>query len=284
VSGDFGSGSGQRGGERRALGATLRSAGRAALWVLVALLLVRGLAGVIGSSAEPPETPRRAGVGQISDALAIRFARAYLEDPSPRALASYLATGAHLGAGPPPPAHGAQVAQAEVVSASVLDDGRAILTVACELRGSRTLYVAVPIVRFGAGEAAVLGAPSIVAVPAVAGADPERPRSLAGPGAGQIRALVGKFLPAYLAARQESDLSYYLAPDASVVPLGGAMRLARVSGVEQLGDGEGARREVIVAARVSDPASGATYPLAYRIEVSEHGGRWYVAAVRGAVS
>ena len=280
----FGSDSERRGGDGRALGAVLRSVGRVALWALVALLLARGVVAILASPAEPPAARRQDGADQTADALAVRFARAFLEDPSPRALSSYLAAGAHAGGGHPPSARGAQVAQAEVVRSSDLGGGRSVLTVACELRDSRALYVAVPIARFGAGEVAVLGAPSIVAVPAVAGADPERPRPLAGPGAAEIRALVERFLPAYLSARRESDLRYYLAPGAGVVPLGGAVRLLDVSGVVQLGDGEGARREVVAAAQVADPASGATYPLAYRIEVRERGGRWYVAAVRGAVS
>ncbi|HWB69637.1 MAG TPA: hypothetical protein VG518_06635, partial [Solirubrobacterales bacterium] len=106
---------------------------------------------------------------QAANAFAIRFARLYLEDPSPEALKPYLAAGARIGAGRPPSAQGAEVAQAEVVRSTDIGDGRAVLTVACELRDSRTLYLAVPIVRFRAGEVAALGAPSIVAVPAVAG-------------------------------------------------------------------------------------------------------------------
>ena len=161
------------------------------------------------------------------NAAAVRFARAYLEDPSPEALRPFLAAGARIGAGRPPSARGAEVAQAEVVKASEVGDGRVVVTVACELRDSRTLYLAVPIVRFAAGEVAVLGAPSIVAVPAVAGADPERPRPFAGSEAGAIEALVAKFLPAYLSASRESDLSYLLAPGARSDParrLGAAAR------------------------------------------------------------
>ncbi len=174
--------------------------------------------------------------------------------------------------------------QAEAVQTSEVGDGRQIITVACELRDSRTLYLAVPIVRHGADEVAALGAPSIVAVPAVAGDDPERPRPQAGSGAAQIKELVGKFLPAYLSASEESDLRYYLAPGASVVPLGGALHLLGVQAVDQLEGGEGPVREVVASARVEEPASGAGYPLAYRLKVRERAGRWYVAGVEGAVS
>jgi hypothetical protein len=275
-----------RGGESRTLAAALRSAGRVALWALVALLLVRGATAILSPPSERQPAARRdkAPADTASAAFAIRFARTYLEAPSREALAPFLAAGAQVGTGRPPSARGAQVAQAEVVHFSVLGDGRAVITVACELRDSRTLYLAVPIVRFRAGEVAALGAPSIVAVPAVAGADPERPQPPAGSEGGAIRALVAKFLPAYLAAGDESDLRYYLAPGASVIPLGGAVKPAGVSGVTQLGATEGGRRQVIAFVRVEEPSSGATYPLAYRLALVRRAGRWYVAAVEGAVA
>ena len=267
-------------------GSLLRGGGRLALWAAVALLLVRGLASVIAGPAarEAARAPSASSPEDAASAAAVRFARAYLEDPSPEALQPFLAAGARIGAGRPPSARGAVVAQAEVVRSAEVGDGRAVLTVACELRDSRTLYLAVPIVRFRAGEVAVLGAPSIVAVPAVAGADPERPRPLAGPEAGAIEALVQKFLPAYLSSGSESDLSYLLAPGAEAIPLGGSVELLGISGVSQLGSGEGPRRTLLIAAKVSDPSRGAAYPLAYRLEVVRQGGRWYVGSVQGAVS
>jgi hypothetical protein len=158
------------------------------------------------------------------------------------------------------------------------------VTVSCELRDSRTLYLTVPVVRQGADEAAVLGAPSMVAMPASTGADPESPRPIAGAEAAAIRQLVAKFLPAYLSSDSSQDLSYLLASGAQVVPLGGEQKLLSVGESEQLGGGEGARRDVVVEARVEDPDGGAEYPLAYRLEVVRRGGRWYVAAVEGAVA
>jgi hypothetical protein len=218
-----------------------------------------------------------------SAAFAIRFARAYLEDPSSQALQPLLAAGAQIGTGRPPSARGAEVAQAEVLRSTDVGDGRAVVTVACELRDSRALYLTVPIVRFRAGEVAALGAPSIVAVPPVAGADPERPRPLAGPGAAAIEALVSRFLPAYISSRAGSDLSYYLAPGAGVIPLGGSVELLGVEGVSQLDSGEGSRRTVIANVRVREAVTGATYPLAYRLELVRRG-RWYVESVQGALS
>lgn len=267
------------------VGSLLRSVGRVAIWIVIGLLLVRGLGAVVAPRrASAPQVPAAArGADQASAAFAVRFARTYLSEPTPRALAPFLAEGAKVRSGRPPGTDAAEPAQAEVSATQELGGGREVLTVACELRDARTLYLAVPIVRSAAGEVAALGAPSIVAAPGVAGADPERPQPLAGPDAGQVRRLVTKFLPAYLGASEASDLAYLLAPGVGVQPLGGALRFVSFSGVTQVGSGEGPRREVIAAVRVSDLASGAAYLLAYRLEVVKHG-RWYVAAVEGALA
>jgi Conjugative transposon protein TcpC len=262
----------------------LRGAGRAAIWAAVGVLIVRGGVALLAADQTTDVRTRVGGGDDVVAATADRFARLYLEDPSPAALTPFLAAGARIGAGRPPSAEGAEVAQADVLDTTDLSDGRVVVTVSCELRDSRTLLLTVPVVRQGADEAAVLGAPSIVAMPAPAGADPESPRPLAGPEAAAIRQLIAKFLPAYLSSASSRDLSYLLAPGVEVVPLGGELRLLSVGDADQLGDGEGARRVLVVKARVEEPEGGAAYPLAYRLQVLRRGGRWYVAAVEGAVA
>jgi hypothetical protein len=260
----------------------LRGTGRVAIWTLLGLLLIRGV--LAEPSAPVPISKASTSVDPASGAFAVRFARAYLADPSGAALAPFLAEGVRISTGTPPDAEAAAVAQAEVSDVRDLGDGRAVLTVACELRDARTLYLAVPIVRSEAGEVAALGAPSIVAAPGGAGADSnERLQAIAGSDADAIETLVARFLPEYLAASDGGALSYLLAPGAVVQPLGGAVQLEGITGVSQLGSGEGARRSVLAAARVSDPASGAIYPVAYRLELVK-GGRWYVDAVEGTAS
>ena len=124
----------------------------------------------------------------------------------------------------------------------------------------------------------------MVAAPSTAGVEGERPRPIAGPDAAAIRSLVEKFIPAYLSARSPRDLSYLLAPGASVVPLAGSLELLGAQGaVSQLGDGEGARRTVVVACRLRDPSSRAVYRLAYRLGVIKRN-RWYVESVEGGLS
>jgi len=265
------------------VGAVLRAAGRVALWALVALLLLRGISGVL---TEPrPADQGAVGHTSASDpataAFAVRFARTYLSEPSPQALAPFLAPG--TSAPPLGSSAGAQVEQAEVAGIRDLGDGEAIVTVACQLDDARTLYLAVPIVREDAAEVAAQGVPAIVAGPAGVGEGVEAPRPLAGPDSGAITELVRRFLPAYLSATAPGDLSYLLAPAAVVTPPGGGFELVAVASVKQLGGGEGARRTAIATARVRDAATGAIYPLAYRLQLVRRD-RWYVEAVEGALS
>jgi len=270
---------------RQSVSSALRPVGRVAIWAVIALLFVRGLGAVLApSQASAPATARSGGADQASASLATRFARAYLTDPAPKELAPFLAEGVGIDGGRPTSSGGTEVTQAELAATHELGGGRAVLTVACDLRDGRSLYLAVPISRSGAGEVAVSGAPWVVAGPSTAGVAAERPRPLAGEDAGAIRALAAKFLPAYLAARSARDLSYLLAPGARVTPLGGALEpLGSGGSVSQLGDGEGARRTALVSGRFRDPASGAVYRLAYRLELVKRD-RWYVRSVEGALS
>ncbi|MGN6588352.1 MAG: conjugal transfer protein [Solirubrobacterales bacterium] len=255
-----------------------------ALWALVGLLLMRGISGVL---SEPrPAGSAAADQNNVSDpataAFAVRFARTYLSEPSPQALAPLLAPGTSAPTQFGSDA-GAHVEQAEVAGVRDHGPGQAIVTVACELDDARTLYLAVPIVREGAGEVAAQGVPAIVAGPAGVGEGVEAPRPLAGPDAGAIAELVRRFLPVYLSATSPDDLSYLLAPAARVTPPGVGLELVAVGSVKQLGDGEGLRRTALATARVRDTATGEVYPLAYRLQLLRRD-RWYVEAVEGALS
>lgn len=262
----------------------LRGVGRVALWTVLGLLLMRAVLAQPGGGTTTP-AQRAVGVDPASAAFAVRFASTYLADP--RAVVPLLAEGATLATGKPPSAAGADVAQAEVVGVESLGDGRSVLTVACQLRDARVLNLAVPIVRSRAGEVAALGAPSIVAAPSAAGVEStERPQPIAGSDAPAIETLVTRFLAEYASASERASLTYLLAPGARMRPLAGSVSLDAVSRVTQLGSGEGPRRTVLAAARLSDPASGATYPVVYRLDLRKGGAdrRWYVEAIRGAAA
>jgi hypothetical protein len=274
---------GRSSSDGRTARAALRTAGRAALWALVGLLLLRGAASVLADPQQSDEAVSSGGVlDPRTDSFAVRFARAYLGGASPEELAPLLAPGAEApsaGTG----ATGLEVQQADVAGSEGLGHAQALVTVACELADARTVYLAVPIVREGADGVAVAGAPAVVAGPAGVGEDVASPRPIAGPDATAIGELVRRFLPAYFSASGPADLSYLLAPGAVVVPPGNGLRLLGVSAVKQVGDGEGRQRSVLATVRVRDPLSGASFALAYRLEVARHG-RWYVDRVAGALS
>lgn len=275
---------GRSGGEGRTARTALRTAGRAALWALVGLLLLRGTASVL---ADPQQSDRATTspsgvVDPTTGSFAVRFARAFLGGASPKELAPLVAPGVEtpLAAAS---ATGVEVQQAEVAGSEDLAGGQVLVTVACELADARTVYLAVPTVREGAGGVAAAGAPAVVAGPAGVGEDIPSPRPIAGPDATAIGELVRRFLPAYFSASSPDDLSYLLAPGAVVVPPGNGLQLLHVSAVNQVGEGEGSRRTVLASARVRDPLSGVSFSLTYRLDVARNA-RWYVARVEGALS
>jgi hypothetical protein len=247
-------------------------------------LLVRGFASVL---AVPRQShPAAASPSEVVDpstgSFAVRFARTYLDGASPKELGPLLAPGASVpsvGAS----ASGVEVQQAEVAGSQAIGGGQVLVTVACELADARTVYLAVPIAREGAGEVAAAGAPAVVAGPAGVGEDVASPRPIAGPDASAIGELVRRFLPAYFSAASPADLSYLLAPGAVVVPPGNGLQLLAVTAVQEVGDGEGRRRTVLATVRVRDPLRGASFGFAYRLEVIRHS-RWYVDHVQGALS
>lgn len=260
----------------------LRRIGRVALWALVALLLIRGTESVLSPAPEPPRAPAGAKgspLGQASSAFAVGFARAYLTEPSLRRLSDRFAEGVAPKTGASTP--GRVVAQAEVAQTQRLGGGRAIVTVACELLGGRVLYLAVPIVRDSAGEVAALGAPSLVAAPETAGLEAERTQPLSGADAGAIGELVDRFLAAYVSTSEPADLSYYVASEAGVTPLGG-LRLVGTPRVREPQDEGGPTRTIIASVHARDESIGVTYVLSYRLELVKHE-RWYVNAVEGAL-
>jgi hypothetical protein len=272
---------GRSGVEGRTARTALRTAGRAALWALVGLLLLRGTASVL---ADPQQSDRATTspsgvVDPITGSFAVRFARAFLGGASPQELAPLVAPGVDT----PSAATGIEVQQAEVAGSEDLAGGQVLVTVACELADARTIYLAVPTVREGAGGVAAAGAPAVVAGPAGVGEDIPSPRPIAGPDATAIGELVRRFLPAYFSASSPDDLSYLLAPGAVVVPPGYGLQLLHVSTVKQAGEGEGSRRTVLATARVRDPLSGASFVLAYRLDVARQA-HWYVDRVEGALS
>ena len=84
----------------------LRAMGRVAIWASWVCCWSGGLGAVLAptQASVPAAGPVNGGTDQASAAFAVRFARTYLADPSPQALAPFLAEGASVGGGRPPAA------------------------------------------------------------------------------------------------------------------------------------------------------------------------------------
>jgi hypothetical protein len=263
------------------LGGLLGGLGRLALWLAVALLLVRGAGAVLAapSTSSPDLRISSPDEGQALDAFAVRFARVYLADPTATALRPLLAPGASIAASGRPAPTPLALAQAVVVGSAAHSGGESVLTVACEMADGSVRYLAVPLRQDRAGRVAALGLPAAVPAPAPSPLEAERLPPVAGPEAGEIAALVDRFLPIYVAATSAAEYSYLLAPGAAVAPLGGEFTVLGTPSVRQRGEGEGPRREVVATVRLQ-ASDGAVYPLAYRLDLIRRE-RWYVAAIEG---
>ena len=260
----------------------LRTAGRVALWALVALIFIRGIASI---TAEPrdhapaPAPTREAFPSQEARALAVRFARAYLSGRSSE-LRRFLAASMPRDLVVDIP-RGSAVATIGVVTETALSSDRALITVACEL-GERRIarYLSVSVARDPAGGLAVYALPAFVAGPRPARIEVEEPAPLARAEAAAIRTLVERFLAAYVSG--DDDLTYLAAPGVGIGPLASGLRLADVDAVGQL-RATASRRTVLVEATLRDAAAGTRYGVAYRLELVRRE-RWYVARVAGAPS
>ena len=265
----------------RSLAPRAQVIGRVALWVLVALLLIRGLGAILASpetasTGEPGKSSRV--LDDRSSAFVVQFARAYFRSPGPDGVARFMAE----AASPPIRASrspGQKVTQAEVVETSWLDQSRAVSVVACELSDGRVLHLAVPLVRAENGGAAVLGAPYLVPGPEPGDATGEDTEPVSGPDSGAINELVNKFLAAYVSTDRPTDLAYFLTPESEVRPLGGRFTLAGKPRTTQL-DGGPTARTVVAAVRVVDEAGGSSHSAGYRLDLVKRE-RWYVDAIQG---
>jgi hypothetical protein len=260
----------------------LRTAGRVALWALVALIFVRGIASI---AAEPhdhapaPAPTREVFPSEEARALAVRFARAYLSGRSAD-LRRFLAASMPRDLVVDIP-RGSAVATIGVAAETALSSDRALITVTCELGERRAArYLSVPVARDAAGGLAVYALPAFVAGPRPARIDVEEPAPLAGAEAAAIRTLADRFLAAYVSG--DGDLTYLAAPGAGIDPLAPGLRLADVDAVGQL-RATASQRTVLVEATLQDTAAGTRYGVAYRLELVRRE-RWYVARVAGAPS
>lgn len=277
----------------------LRSLGRVALWALVALLLIRGAADILGGPGQPQAArsgPGAAGgeawPGSEARAFAADFARAYLTfDPErpefhEQATAGFLAGDLREGAAldfPQDPDDGEvqTVAQTTVARAGALDERRALITVAATVTSTTvtTRYLTVPVARDQAGGLVVYDYPSFSAPPARARVSAPATESLQGRDAEEIEDVLGRFFEAYFAG-QDDDLTFFLPAGVRLEALGERYELDELVSVAYAPGSpqDGPRRTVLATLRATDPETETQYLLRYRVGLQSRE-RWYVASV-----
>lgn len=266
---------------------SLPRVGRVLLWTLAAILLLRGITGLIGPATPqaqaPGPTPTPASQAWPDDqarAFAVDFADQYLTLPSdpvkaalqlqrfttPELLSQILPT-TH---GDPPPAPALAVARAVRLS-----DTRAVITVAA---GTRQL--AVPVERNRGGEFVVFDAPAFTAAPPPPLQTSEERADGLGPEETEIHDVITRFLTAYMAGDAQAA-AYYAIPGSHLGALQAPLRFRALQDLQRLDDG------TILATVTASTRSckkhpgagcGVTYPLRYRARL-EHRERWLLASI-----
>lgn len=267
--------------------------GRALLWLTVAVVLMRGLAGVLESkgTADVPRAARAAAVvwpDEAARAYAVEFAARYLTIDPDAGSTSSAGTAAELAAPEiaaelSPAADGEtapqQVESATVVTAGRLDERRALITVAARVRSEqpRGVRLTVPVARDERGGLVVNDLPSLAPGPSRAGVGPQAGASLFGDDRAAIEEVLTRFLRAYVVG-DRSGLAYLVPAGTRVAASPGGFELLDVGSLAALGDTTGRERLVLATVRVRDQASRVTYALRYRIALVRRD-RWYVAAI-----
>jgi Conjugative transposon protein TcpC len=267
-----------------------RATGRALLWCLVAVLLLRGASDVLATPEQapvrvaqrdaPPEWP-----DEPAGAFAARFTRAYLgySGGSAHELTAFAAPDVAESIVPqverrdrdPVVVDDAQVARAERI-----DHRRALLTVAATVtspEGTTTRHLAVPVARDDGDGLVVFDLPSFAAPPPPARYEPTPREPLTGTDAAQVEDVLERFFRAYLAGRS-GELEYLVPAGARIAALEPPAELAGVDSAAELEPGGDGTRLVLATVRARDLGSRAVYELRYRVRLVR-GDRWYVAAI-----
>jgi hypothetical protein len=273
----------------------LKGLGRFALWALVALLLLRGVAGVLAQDTRAPvaQPVARAAPAAWPDdaarAFAVGFARAYLSwapdhaDEYASALTPFVSPDLAQTAAPQfgESAPRQVVGTATVARAVALDGHRALITVAASVAmpDDVTRYLAVPVTRDDAGGLVVDELPSLVAAPARASAAELETEALSAAEQQQIGDVLEQFFSGFLAGRS-ADLKYLVPPGVRIAALAHTYELAGISSLASVGPLTGRERTVLVSLRARDPEAHVEYALRYRVSLVRRD-RWYVASIEG---
>jgi hypothetical protein len=270
--------------------------GRAMLWLAVAVVLMRGLAGTFASQrTRPAHTGRVARVvawpNDVARAFAVEFTTAYLDRPAgedPGDYAQRVAALASPGLAEliaprlDPRATTQTVRSTAVAGAEAVDRGRALITVAASVVAegeSRIVRLTVPVARDDAGRLVVDDLPSLAPAPARASVGPPDGEPLLGNERAAITDVVTRVLRAYLAG-DARGLAYLAPAGVRLGAASGGFELVEITSLATLGRAWGARRLVLATVQVRDRVSRALLALRYRVRLIKRD-RWYVAELNG---
>jgi len=270
----------------------LRLCGRVLLWCLLALLLVRGAADVLGARDRPAVARQASPVpaswpDDEARAFAVDFTRAYLSysprhpDAYLRGLAPFMASDLASSVAPRFAQRNSRqvVLDATVARAERVAAGRALVTVAATLAspGLTTRYLTVPVARDARDGLAVYDLPSFAPPPAQAQVQVSQGEPLVGVQRAQVEDVLSRFFGAFLAGRSH-DLEYFAPAGVHIGALAQPFELVGLDSISQLGSAARGRLTVLASVRARDVQTRAVYPLRYLVRLVRTD-RWYVAAV-----
>jgi hypothetical protein len=255
------------------------------------VLYVLAVAGALASARfalDPPRATvpaallrRPAAEDLAAEGFATLFARAYLtwetQHPEARehALAPFVGPGMDADAGLQPPAGGEQRVQwTQVVQQRFPLAGEIVYTVAAQTDTAGLLYLTVSVLSKPGGELALAGYPAFVGPPTASPAHTDadgRLREVSDP---ELSTVVERVLRNYLAG-SPSELAADLAPRARVSLPGIELGLQSLQSLQWV-PGAGA----VLALVQAQDQRGATYTLAYELDVLRAQGRWEVSAIQ----
>jgi Conjugative transposon protein TcpC len=291
-------GSRDRSGLGRTPARLLRSAGRAVLWCVVAVLLVRGVSDVLARrEPEPGARVDRSAVARAwpddkARAFAVQFVWAYLRsapqdgDGYARGLTEFATPELAAELVPRLVDDGPrQVVQAATVAGSAaMDEHRALVTVAVRVAIARRVssrLVTVPVARDDDGGLVVYDLPSFASPVSRARAGRPASQPLVADRA-EIEDVLARFLRAYLAGAAD-ELTYLVPPGVRIGAAAGRFELTSLVSVAEPVPASVSRGErlVLVTVQARDVESRAVYALRYRVRLVRQD-RWYVAAVNAS--
>jgi hypothetical protein len=244
-----------------------------------------GLLASVRYAVAPPRpapaivTPGRPTPDPAASAFAVLFARRYLtwsaSEPqaSAQALAGYGGGGIEAAAGFTPPAGGEQrVLWAETVQERVPAPHERIYTVAAQTDTAGLVYLTVAVARDSEGNLSLSRYPAFVGPPESAPSQtPARSREVTDP---LLATVAQRALRNYLAGSAD-ELQADLASAARVSLPPVPLELSSIQRLDWSPDGRSA-----VAVLLARDARGASYTLAYELDVARAQGRWEISAVQ----